>query len=141
MLIFQLYGEPPLAILIVTIFGKFSGLRRPSQLCDNFRTIGQRVFVGWVPENGMFPKESEVVLNTVLSANALHVICQKTTDRKSLSGFRMKTFSPLGVASLLFSIEKCYLKTANINVKKLTSSNLVLRTIKSYVKNCKYQFS
>jgi hypothetical protein len=40
---------------------------------QNFRTIGQGVFVGWVPENGMFPWESEVVLNTVLSANALHV--------------------------------------------------------------------
>jgi hypothetical protein len=41
---------------------------------QNFRTIGQGVFVVWVPENGMFPQESEVVLNTVLSANALHVI-------------------------------------------------------------------
>jgi hypothetical protein len=29
---------------------------------------------------------------------------QKTTDGKSLSGFRMKTFSPLGGTSLLFSI-------------------------------------
>jgi hypothetical protein len=47
---------------------------------QNFRTIGQGVFVGWVPENGMFPYESEVVLNTVLSANALHVIPKKETD-------------------------------------------------------------
>jgi hypothetical protein len=38
---------------------------------QNVRTIGQGVFDGWVPENGMFPKESEVVLNTVLKANAL----------------------------------------------------------------------
>jgi hypothetical protein len=38
---------------------------------QNFRTIGQGIFVGLVPENGMFPQESEVVLNTVLSANAL----------------------------------------------------------------------
>jgi hypothetical protein len=38
---------------------------------QNFRTIGQEVFVGWVPENRMFPQESEVVLNTVLIANAL----------------------------------------------------------------------
>jgi hypothetical protein len=41
---------------------------------QNFRTIGQGVSVGWLPEKGMFLKESEVVLNTVLSANALHVI-------------------------------------------------------------------
>jgi hypothetical protein len=41
---------------------------------QNFRTIGQVVFVWWMPENGMFPWESEVILNTVLSANALHVI-------------------------------------------------------------------
>jgi hypothetical protein len=47
---------------------------------QNFRTIGQGVFVGWVPENVMFPQESEVVLNTVLSANALHVMFQKTID-------------------------------------------------------------
>jgi hypothetical protein len=33
--------------------------------------IGQGVFVRRVPENGMFPQESEIVLNTVLSANAL----------------------------------------------------------------------
>jgi hypothetical protein len=38
---------------------------------QNFRTIGQGVFVRRVPENRMFPEESEVVLNTVLSANAL----------------------------------------------------------------------
>jgi hypothetical protein len=43
---------------------------------QNFRTIGQGVFVGWVPEYGMFPLDSEVVLNTVLSANALHVMLQ-----------------------------------------------------------------
>jgi hypothetical protein len=37
---------------------------------QNFRTIGQRVCSG-VPENGMFLQESEAILNTVLSANAL----------------------------------------------------------------------
>jgi hypothetical protein len=31
----------------------------------------------------------------------------------------MKTFSPLGVASLLFSMENATEKTANINVKNL----------------------
>jgi hypothetical protein len=45
---------------------------------QNFKTIGQGDFVGWVPENGMFPEESEVVLNTVLSANALHAILNNT---------------------------------------------------------------
>jgi hypothetical protein len=33
--------------------------------------IGQGVFVRWMPENRKFALESEVVLNTVLSANAL----------------------------------------------------------------------
>jgi hypothetical protein len=50
---------------------------------QNFRTIGQGVFVGWVPENGMFPYESEVVLNTVLSANALHVIMMLHAQQKT----------------------------------------------------------
>jgi hypothetical protein len=38
---------------------------------QNFRTIGQGVFVRLVPENRMFPQQSEVVRNTGLSANAL----------------------------------------------------------------------
>jgi hypothetical protein len=38
---------------------------------QNFRTIGQGVFVRLVTENGMFPLEREIVLNTVISAMAL----------------------------------------------------------------------
>jgi hypothetical protein len=38
---------------------------------QNFRTIGEGVFVLWVPENRMFPQQSEIVRNTGLSANAL----------------------------------------------------------------------
>jgi hypothetical protein len=38
---------------------------------QNFITIGRVVFVRRVPENGMFPKESEVVFNTELRADAL----------------------------------------------------------------------
>jgi hypothetical protein len=68
--IFHLYGEPPPSQPIVTTFGDLVVL--PTSLTvQNFRTIGQGVFVRWVPENRMFPQESEVVLNTVLSANAL----------------------------------------------------------------------
>jgi hypothetical protein len=37
----------------------------------NFRTIDRWVFVRRLPENGMFPLESEIVLNNVLTANAL----------------------------------------------------------------------
>jgi hypothetical protein len=44
----------------------------------------------------------------------------------------MKTFSPLGVASLLFSIENATaninVKTANINTKKLSSLQRKLMT-------------
>jgi hypothetical protein len=59
---------------------------------QNFRTIGQGVFVGWVPENGMFPQESEVVLNTVLSANALHVIMHhwSTSDLITMMSLKVK---------------------------------------------------
>jgi hypothetical protein len=52
---------------------------------QNLRTIGQGVFVRREPENGMFPWESEVVLNTVLSVNALTcdnmLNCQKERMR------------------------------------------------------------
>jgi hypothetical protein len=48
---------------------------------QNLRTIGQGVFVRWVPENGMFPKEGKVVLNIVHSASAL--ACD-TVDMTSL---------------------------------------------------------
>jgi hypothetical protein len=41
-----------------------------------------------------------------------------TADEKSLSGFQMKTFPPLGGASLSFSVGNSkFLKTANINAK------------------------
>jgi hypothetical protein len=40
----------------------------------------------------------------------------------------MKTFSPLGVASLLFSIKNATIKTANINTKKLSSLQRKLMT-------------
>jgi hypothetical protein len=54
-------------------------------------------------------------------------------------GLRMKII--IVSARLRFIIvqhQKFYLKTANINVKN--NINTVLRTIKSHVKNCKYQF-
>jgi hypothetical protein len=54
----------------VTIFGKFSGLTDVIK-CANFRAIDQGVFFRRVPENRMLPCKSEVVLNTVLSANTL----------------------------------------------------------------------
>jgi hypothetical protein len=50
---------------IITIFGRFSRLADVIK-CTKFQNDRSRV-----PENGMFPYESEVVLNIVLSANAL----------------------------------------------------------------------
>jgi hypothetical protein len=70
MLIFHLCGEQPLANRLQPFSASLVVLPTLSNV-QNFRTIGQTIFVQRVPENCMFPWESEVVLNTVLSINAL----------------------------------------------------------------------
>jgi hypothetical protein len=55
MLIFHLYGEPPLIHPLVTIFGMFSGLADVMNCAKISERSVKRFWLGWVPENGMFP--------------------------------------------------------------------------------------
>jgi hypothetical protein len=55
---------------IVTMFDKFSGLANVINWAK-FQNNRPRDFVRRVPEARMFSWESQVILNTVLSANAL----------------------------------------------------------------------
>jgi hypothetical protein len=54
MVIFHLYGEPPLANPLQPFLAGLVITPKQSTV-QNFRTIGQRVFVRRTPENGMFP--------------------------------------------------------------------------------------
>jgi hypothetical protein len=70
---------------IVTIFGKFSGLADVIKL-QNFRTIGQIVFVRRVPENRMFPyREAKSSLALCLALTRLHVICALRRNRSHIT--------------------------------------------------------